>query len=88
MNPEVFKVLLERLRADKRTTWIAVACAAIWGAGKGVAELGFEPWGSGVMGLAMVSACVALAFTMIAKPKEQPKPEQPPSEAPPTAPHG
>lgn len=70
---EVVKGIVERVKADKRTTWVAVIGVSIVGAGEGLSVAAFEPWGTIVTALGVVLLGGALVFTMFVK-----KPEEPP----------
>jgi hypothetical protein len=90
---EIIKGLIDRIKADKRTTWLAALAAAVYGAGSGLSQAAFEPAGSIVSACGVVIAGGALLFTTLSPPKPPPAiapaiapaPEQPqlPPQGPP-----
>ena len=73
---DAIKAIIELFKADKRTTWIAGLCLALYGGGESLRSYGMEPWGSIVIGLGGTVAGCALLFAKFSK--KQP-PEEPPS---------
>lgn len=72
---DAIKAMIELIRQDKRTTWVAALCLALYGAGQSLSSYGFEPWGTIVSGF---GGCVAGAALLFAKFSKKP-PEEPPS---------
>lgn len=76
---DAIKALLELMKQDPRTTWLAGVVVALLAAGKALSEYGLEPWGTCVSGLGgFVAAGVLLVSRFAAKPKPQEPPEGPP----------
>jgi hypothetical protein len=55
----------EILRADPRTTWLAVACTALGIAGETLQHLGIHPWGTVLVGAAGLVGGISLVFARL-----------------------
>lgn len=73
--------VIEKVKADPRTTWIGVVLGALFLLGKYLATAAIEPWGSMVLGVAGFGACGCLVFTRFSPPKTQP--DDDPEKTPP-----
>lgn len=65
---DAFKGVIERIKADKRTTWAAYLIVALVAAGEALSQYGVEPWGTMVSGVGGFLAGGVLLFTQFSKP--------------------
>ncbi len=75
---DALKAMIELIRQDKRTTWIAVVVIALLGGGKALTDYGIEPWGTSVSGVGGLIAGAVLLFSKLSKKPDEPPPQEPP----------
>lgn len=68
---ETIQGMIERIKADPRTTVIAIISASSYGAGEALRAIYIEPWGSILIGVGGLLAGGALLFTKFAPSKPQ-----------------
>lgn len=61
--------IIEMIKADKRTTWLAGIVIALLAAGKGLTDSAIEPWGTCVSGVGGFIAGIALLVAKFSKPE-------------------